>query len=224
MLGYDEPEASHYGLLSQATPKRVSWESKAGALGIGIFLGAVVGALAFRTPTPVPTVAAVSITDVAAAAEKDAAAPVCATTPFGKCALNLTAFGANSSFDCCPANFQCVMMGPIFGMCFPGAWSPAAVVALATSPDARFTPEMDVLKKSSSESSGGAAPAPACATKPFGQCSGINATGTKADWSTFNFSKAAAPSVPFRCCPAGTDCVSYGPAWGMCMPDWGKPI
>lgn len=58
----------------------------------------------------------------------------------------------------------------------------------------------------------GSEPAAACATKPFGQCSGMNFTTGGAG---FNFSGSA---EPFACCPDGMSCLVMGPVWGMCMP------
>ena len=48
----------------------------------------------------------------------------------------------------------------------------------------------------------------ACATKPFGQCAGMNFSASKDDRDAYNFTTAA---EPFACCPAGTSCVSFGP-------------
>ena len=57
----------------------------------------------------------------------------------------------------------------------------------------------------------------ACATKPFGQCAGMNFTQTKAQKNMYNITAGA---QPLTCCPAGTNCVTFGPVWGMCMPSW----
>jgi len=59
-----------------------------------------------------------------------------------------------------------------------------------------------------------------CATKPFGQCSGMNFSSTKAERNLFNFT---APAETLACCPAGTTCITFGPVWGMCMPEFGAP-
>lgn len=58
---------------------------------------------------------------------------------------------------------------------------------------------------------------PACATKPFGQCAGMNFTNGGAG---YNFTGTA---EEFACCPEGTYCLVMGPVWGMCMPSWTKP-
>ena len=64
-----------------------------------------------------------------------------------------------------------------------------------------------------------APPAVVCATKPYGQCAGMNFTQTKVEKSAYNVSAGAAP---LSCCPEGTSCVTFGPVWGMCMPAWVK--
>jgi len=60
----------------------------------------------------------------------------------------------------------------------------------------------------------------ACATKPFGQCSGMNFSEPKDKRNAFNFT-AGAPE--FTCCPEGTHCITFGPVWGLCMPSFLKP-
>ena len=62
-------------------------------------------------------------------------------------------------------------------------------------------------------------PPAVCPTKPFGQCAGMNFSQTKTERDQYNFT-AGAQSL--SCCPEGTSCVTFGPAWGMCMPAFGK--
>ena len=64
-------------------------------------------------------------------------------------------------------------------------------------------------------------PADECTTKPFGQCGGFNFT--KGAHSFVNFSKTTSEPNYEACCPTGTQCVMFGPVWGMCMPGFGKP-
>ena len=40
---------------------------------------------------------------------------------------------------------------------------------------------------------------------------------TKAQKNMYNITAGA---QPLTCCPAGTNCVTFGPVWGMCMPSW----
>lgn len=72
-----------------------------------------------------------------------------------------------------------------------------------------------------------------CATKPFGQCAGVDFNTSKADRDSafakqFNISVGAAPppktALPFACCPVGTSCISFGPVFGMCMPTFGAKM
>lgn len=61
--------------------------------------------------------------------------------------------------------------------------------------------------------------AEACTTKPFGQCAGMNFSGTAADRAAHNFSMVA---EPFACCPLGTSCISFGPVYDA--PTLHRPI
>ena len=62
---------------------------------------------------------------------------------------------------------------------------------------------------------------PPCATKMWGQCSGMNFSQPEAVWNSLNFSDPGAVSSQNEaCCPAGSSCLKMGKFWGMCMPSW----
>ena len=79
--------------------------------------------------------------------------------------------------------------------------------------------ELEATKKHEKDDKKPDEPAP-CATKPFGQCAGMNFTKTKAERDAYNVTAGA---QPLACCPPGTSCVVFGPVWGMCMPAFGPP-
>jgi len=151
---------------------------------------------------------------------------------------NITA-GPGDAFACCPGGMSCMTFGPVWGMCMP-SWAPAKpkeadtlmtamqLYAVEHGPfewDAQDEklPAVALAAKAKGavEKKEEAQPPPTeapCATKPFGQCAGMNFTAPKAALGALNFTGTAAP---LSCCPDGTKCVSFGPVWGMCMPSFG---
>jgi len=173
---------------------------------------------------------------------------VCTTKPFGTCMLNLTQFDPtmNTTSFCCPTGFQCVMLGPVYGMCVPDFFSGSAAALQLTAgmaaevetkvsdgvapvPVTKHTatpisaqaavPEVVAAPEVASPEAAPEVAAPeVCPTKPFGQCGGMNFSQPKLERKVgYNFTTAA---EPYACCPAGFNCVSFGPVWAQCMPSW----
>jgi len=152
---------------------------------------------------------------------------------------------------CCPVGTSCVKMGPAWGMCMP-SWagpkffSPLATTVLAAG-ESKAAKEEEKAEKSEekaeekvekseekaekkaekaekkaekkAEEAAASSVGDPCPTKPFGQCAGMNFSKPHAKLD-YNFSTTAAD---LACCPGGTTCVKFGPAWGMCMPLWLGP-
>jgi len=196
MIGYVDFAEKDDGLMTGATKSswsrlNVKWLTILGAVGT---IGLLWHVGSTRTDNTQSLV-------MLAAGEAPDPGAVCSTKPFGMCKLNITQFDPtkNSTDSCCPDAFHCVMFGPVFGMCMPGGFGTSdAALALAT------------------DASEDVSAAP-CPTKPFEQCGGMNFTAPKLERAGYNFSVTAEPT---KCCPPGTSCVSFGPVWAQCMPEW----
>jgi len=242
MLGFTDGEPSerdgHYGLIGEVnTPgiRRAVWPKFAAAALL--LVGGSLGLVSVVGPHAAVTGAALPSTTVLKAMKDDgdaAAAPACATKPFGQCAgMNFSqpkdvrdAFNFSapvSSLACCPDGMECVTFGPVWGMCMP-AWvapKPKAAAALLSMMQTAL-PNLATEPATELASTKAADPPDAepCATKPYGQCSGMNFT--KVDEAGSKLAVAAGAGAELTtCCPTNTNCVSFGPAWGMCMPAWG---
>jgi len=221
MLGFDDnvQPASEYSLVSEQHTRH-PLRTKGAVLAMTL-LG-LVGSVAVFGSQPAPAAhitsgqghASPSLTMLASSKDGKASEnAVCSTTPWGPCRLNLTMAGLNDTAHCCPDSFHCTMLGPIFGLCMPGAFAPGTAAF-----DSLLGIGGDTLPLLAKKPPSKPAEEPtACATKPFGQCAGMNFTAPKAERAAHNFSTVA---EPFACCPTGTSCVSFGPVYGQCMPSW----
>ena len=236
MLGFTDGETSerdgHYGLIGELNApgiRRAVWPKFAAAalllVGGSLGLVSVVGPHAAVTGAAFP---ATTMLKAAKSEDDTAADPACTTKPFGQCAgMNFSqpkdvrdAFNFSapvSSLACCPDGMQCVTFGPVWGMCMP-AWvapKPKAAAALLSMMQQTALPYSATEPATELASTQAADPpnAEPCATKPYGQCSGMNFTKVDETGSKLAIADGAGPELT-TCCPTNTNCVSFGPAWG----------